>query len=393
MGIINYIFNRGKQRVSYDFDGLFENIQQNAMKSIALETCANYIARTFSKSSFLFDGDNKSKAEHWGYRFNNLANPNQTATEFWSSFVKTLIQNGEALAYVNSNHEMFVADSYVRNHQMTGDTFNITVIQNIPVNIDASREEVLFVEVENDDLKAFVNDLWEDYGTVLGKLLQSQKTANQLRFHMEIPRDSVRERARELANRSEATSDDKTSKKDNFVTAVKKKLENDSVVPIILPNGAKYEEYRSQTSSKVSYIEDIAKMKMQYINDVADILGIPNGLIHGDLADNQKNYDTYIATVIEPLAKKIASAMTHIVFTKADVTQGNNIRLVGFKNYDLFSLSSSIDKLLSSGSFTRNEIRKELGYKPVEGGDKFLLTKNYMELDSIGKENNEETRD
>lgn len=239
MGIINYIFNRGKQRVSYDFDGLFENIQQNAMKSIALETCANYIARTFSKSSFLFDGDAKSKAEHWGYRFNNLANPNQTATEFWSSFIKKLIQNGEALAYVNSNHEMFVADSYVRNHQMTGDTFNITVIQNIPVNIDASREEVLFVEVENDDLKAFVNDLWEDYGTVLGKLLQSQKTANQLRFHMEIPRDSVRERARELANRSEATSDDKTSKKDNFVTAVKKKLENDSVVPIILPNGAK----------------------------------------------------------------------------------------------------------------------------------------------------------
>ena len=378
MGIINYIFNRGKQRVSYDFDGLFENIQQNAMKSIALETCANYIARTFSKSSFLFDGDNKSKAEHWGYRFNNLANPNQTATEFWSSFVKTLIQNGEALAYVNSNHEMFVADSYVRNHQMTGDTFNITVIQNIPVNIDASREQVLFVEVENDDLKAFVNDLWEDYGTVLGKLLQSQKTANQLRFHMEIPRDSVRERARELANRSEATSDDKGNKKDNFVTAVKKKLDNDSFVPIILPNG-----------SKVSYIEDIAKMKMQYINDVADILGIPNGLIHGDLADNQKNYDTYITTVIEPLAKKIASAMTHIVFTKAEVTKGNNIRLVGFKNYDLFSLSSSIDKLLSSGSFTRNEIRQELGYKPVEGGDKFLLTKNYMELDSIGKDNHE----
>ena len=87
----------------------------------------------------------------------------------------------------------------------------------------------------------------------------------------------------------------------------------------------------------------------------------------------------------------IASAMTHIVFTKAEVTKGNNIRLVSFQNYDLFSLSSSIDKLLSSGSFTRNEIRQELGYKTVEGGDKFLLTKNYMELDSIGKENNEET--
>ena len=76
MGIINYIFQRGKQRVSYDFDGLFENIQQNAMKSIALETCANYIARTFSKSSFLFDGDAKSKAEHWAIGL--ITSPTQT---------------------------------------------------------------------------------------------------------------------------------------------------------------------------------------------------------------------------------------------------------------------------------------------------------------------------
>ncbi len=60
MGIINYIFNIGRREF---LDGLF-GIQQNAMKSI--ETCTNYIAR--SKSSFLFDGDAKSK-RNIKYRF------------------------------------------------------------------------------------------------------------------------------------------------------------------------------------------------------------------------------------------------------------------------------------------------------------------------------------
>ena len=81
--------------------------------------------------------------------------------------------------------------------------------------------------------------------------------------------------------------------------------------------------------------------------------------------------------------------MNYIIFNRRELQKGNKVQMVGFKNYDLFSLSSNIDKLVSSGSFTRNEIRRELGYDPVEGGDVFLLTKNYMELGSIGKEKDE----
>ena len=102
MGILDYIFNRGKQRLSYDFDDIFKDVQQNSMKSIALETCANYIARTFSKSSFVFFCDETKKRDIWDYRINHKANPNQTAAEFWSEFVKSLIKNGEALAYINN---------------------------------------------------------------------------------------------------------------------------------------------------------------------------------------------------------------------------------------------------------------------------------------------------
>uniref|UniRef100_UPI0040265544 phage portal protein n=1 Tax=Streptococcus anginosus TaxID=1328 RepID=UPI0040265544 len=395
MGILDYILNRRKQRSSYDFDDIFKDVQQNSMKSIALETCANYIARTFSKSSFVFFGDGTKQQDAWDYRINHKANPNQTAAEFWSGFVKSLIKNGEALAYINDKQEMFVVDSYVQQHSLTGDVFNISTIQNVPVSITADYDDVLFIRVENDNLETFINDLWNDYGSVLGRLFQNQKTANQLRFHLELPRDKIRERARDLANQASDKSEDNkesaSQKKESFLATITKKLENDSVVPILLPKDAKYEEYRSQTSIKVSYVEDIAKMKQQYINDVADILGIPNGLIHGDLADNQKNYDTYIATVIEPLAQKIVSAMNYIIFNRRELQKGNKVQMVGFKNYDLFSLSSNIDKLVSSGSFTRNEIRRELGYDPVEGGNVFLLTKNYMELGSIGKEKDEKT--
>ena len=43
----------------------------------------------------------------------------------------------------------------------------------------------------------------------------------------------------------------------------------------------------------------------------------------------------------------------------------------------LFSVLEFSDKLISSEEFNRNEIRSLLRYDPIDGLDKFLITKNY----------------
>ena len=51
-------------------------------------------------------------------------------------------------------------------------------------------------------------------------------------------------------------------------------------------------------------------------------------------------------------------------------------------------LAEAIDKLVGSGSFSRNEVRIRFGYDAVDGLDEFLVTKNY----SNGTENTLERR-
>ena len=61
--------------------------------------------------------------------------------------------------------------------------------------------------------------------------------------------------------------------------------------------------------------------------------------------------------------------------------------IVGKNEHDLFSLAEPIDKLVSSGVMTRNEIRELLGLERSQDSDldKFYITKNY-EMSSKGGE-------
>ena len=64
--------------------------------------------------------------------------------------------------------------------------------------------------------------------------------------------------------------------------------------------------------------------------------------------------------------------------------------IFGEGGLDKFALAENIDKLISSGAMTRNEVRLELGLEAVPGGDTFLITKNYQGENEIEKGESED---
>ncbi|EOD3710938.1 TPA: phage portal protein, partial [Staphylococcus aureus] len=67
------------------------------------------------------------------------------------------------------------------------------------------------------------------------------------------------------------------------------------------------------------------------------------------------------------------------------------IEIVGVNKKDPLQYAEAIDKLVSSGSFTRNEVRIMLGEEPSDNSelDEYLITKNYEKANS--GENDENT--
>lgn len=394
MGFLDFFtFKRGPTLDSATSD--IEEISKSvALKSSALEKNANYVARGVSKAKFWIKGPNARNHDDWLYLLNVSPNPNQTASKFLSEVAKTLIVEGSVLIVVIKGH-LYVADSYTKlESSLTGNTYHVSRVQGISVDETLKSDDVIFLENENSSLKEYAEELWRDYGELLGRLINRQKTANQVRFTFSMSRDRLREKAQELSDGGDdkaRTVGDK-SPRQKFMDRLVKRMRHDSIVPIPVNGDGNYQEYSNRYSSKASFVDDIKQTKNQFIDDVAEMLGIPTALIHGETADNQKNLEQVIEVVFEPIVRKLIDGLQKAIFTEQEYAEGNYIKATGLHKRDLFDIATPGDKLIAAGIAMADEIREEIGLNPLPNGlgQKLYITKNYEELGEKGERVNED---
>lgn len=354
-------FNRKQANESLEAVDIAGEIEELSIKNMALDIVVSYVSNVFSKTRFDFKGEN---IEDRLYILNNSPNINQSAQTFLKKISDALLREGEALVFQKDN-QFFLADSFYREEHITGDIFKSIMVGQWQSPKDLKREDVLYFSYKNQRLENFSNDLWKEYGNILGRLVANQKIANQVRATFEMP------------GKNKVDDDEAEEKKKTFLKALEEKIRTAVVALIPVSNTFKYEEQNAVASkNSPSYVEDIKKVKDMYINDVSDLIGVPRGLILGDKADNEKNYNLFIETVIETLQQIVVSELNKSL-TPQEYVKGMKYSAKSVRYRDIFALATNIDKLISSGSFNRNEVRRELEYDPIPDGDKFLITKNY----------------
>lgn len=393
MGIFDiFSFSRGRSLVDTEVEEETSELSKNiALKSAALAKVANYVGRSISKTKFVLKGPSVDQHKDWLYLLNVQPNPNQTASEFLAKVGKLLITEGEVLLLVKDGY-LFIADSYtVEEKSHKGNRYRVAAIQGNQLDEVFKSDEVIFLKNENDNLASFTEQLWADYGELLGRLINRQKTANQIRFTLGLPQDRLRDKAQEIADggpraKKSGAGNAKTSTQNKFYSRVAERIKNDSVVGIPLNKDGSYNEYSNRYSSKASFVDDIKQVKHQYVDEVCEVMGIPPALIHGDTADNQKNLEQMIEVVIEPMVRKLLDGLQVAIFSDADYAAGNYIKATGLMRRDLFDVATSGDKLIAAGIAMADEIREEIGLEPLPSGlgQRLYITKNYLELREEG---------
>ena len=104
------------------YTALFNAQATLGMKNAALESCVSYLARLISKGKFVFKNESSITDSDFNYALNVKPNPNQTASEFKVAMVKKLL-NGELLV-IRDNDKFYVADSFVTNYSLDGNTYS-----------------------------------------------------------------------------------------------------------------------------------------------------------------------------------------------------------------------------------------------------------------------------
>lgn len=381
MNLLDYFKFQRAPTFSDTDDGVTSELSKNiSLKYGALHKVSNYVGRGVSKAKFILKGPDAEKlSAEWLYKLNVKPNPNQTASQFLGEIGKAMIEEGEVMivAYKGS---LYIADNYSKEEEsLEGNKYHVTSIQGINVDEFFDADEVILLKNENDGLNNYLEKLWEDYGELLGRVINRQKTANQIRFTFTQPKNKIREMAQEAVDGENR----KESNQQRFFNRVIQKIKTDSVVGIPLSDkNSSYEEFSSKGSGRVTFVEDMDGLRKQYTDDLCQIIGLPPALIHGEMADNEKNYEIAVETIFEPIVQKLVDGLQHAIFDEKQYQAGNRVKVTGLHRFNLFDIATSGDKLIAAGLAMADEIREEIGLEPLPNGlgQRLYITKNYLEM-------------
>ncbi len=355
-----------------DLTALFDTTTKTHSKKLAISTCTNLLGRTVAQSEFrVLDADGDyDKGEIW-YRLNVRPNKNQTASEFWQEVIHKLIVNNEVLIIQDDDENLIVADRFVRKHYtLYDDNFQDVQVGDYEFKTGFRMSDVLYLHYSSENMHKLFGELYNDYGALYERVLEYQKRKNQIRSTVNISQIQGRD------------NEQKAAILQSFVDKTYAAIKNSSVAIIPQQKGIEYKEHNAGNAVTSSGVEEINKATDGYLDRVAVALGIPPVVLHGEMANAEGQIKNYLKFTINPLLKMIKEELTAKLLTKSDVLAGKSIEVKSLQYRDIFDIASAIDKIVSSGAFTGNEVRHEAGYARSDDPnlDKHFITKNYTEI-------------
>jgi len=384
MGFLSNVFQRNKELDSsyeFNFEG-FEVEQRAYLKTMALEVCIGFIARTVAMASFRISQNNKRVYDDWDYLLNVRPNTDQSAAEFWQDFTYRAIHNNEVLVVMNDSGDLLIADSFTRKeYAIFPDTFSNVTVKDYTFQRTFKMDEVIYITYNNEKLTKFMKGLFADYTELFSRMIQTSMFSNQIR-------------ATAGMDANQELSAEKLAKLQNFIdkmfNAFKTKVF--AIVPKL--KGFEYTEITNGTNGGRS-IEDITRISDKAVEHVAQLIGVPVALVRGDMSEYETALKAYDKFCYSPFLKKISDELNNKTIEKKDYQNGRKIEVYGIEIEDPLQRLDKVDKGIASGAITPNEGRvKFLRMEPSDDPamDKHYITKNYQEAQySKGGEKNNET--
>lgn len=383
MGLLN-LFKRETPIASFEFEELeriFGNLQ---LKSLAVDKSAEFVARIFSRSEFKYLEKGKTKKSDWDYLLNVRPNKNESASEFWQKVVYRLITKNEVLIFLTDDDQLLVADAFTRTkYAVYDDVFEYVSCRGYTFEKRFRMSEVIFLQYNNNRLQDYISDLFSDYEKLHTRLVEALARNNQIRGTLKTKNNGSFDK-------------EMLAKLQSYAEILFKSFNTKTIAIVPAQDGMEYTELTNTTGTSNISVEELKKLRRQFDDEVADILGIPTALLHGDMANLENSQKMFNSYCYQSLVKKMSDGLNFSLLTRRRYDDLSRFVIVGEGQRDKFALAESIDKLISSGSMLINEVRAELGLEAVPWGDKPLITKNYQigeQIEKGGKKEDESNSD
>jgi len=352
---------------------LYAIVAEIQIRELAFWSCVNMVANSVSKCELKTFANGKEVKGKEYYLWNISPNKNQNSTAFMHKLISQLYLHNECLV-IEENDQLLIADSFQQTeYALIDNVFEGVTVGNYTFGTKYRMSDVMYFKLSEKDMRQVTNGIYESYG----KLITYGMTAYQKsRGSRGILNYETIAQGNEKAK--EAFDDLMNNRFKKFFTA------ENAVLP--LPKGYTYSDTGSKTYSNEG-TRDIRSM----VDDISDFtakgFGIPPALAKGDIAGIKDAMVTYLTFCVDPLVDNIAEEINRKRNGYSGFVQGNYLKIdtKSILHVDLLSVSTAIDKLIASGAFTINDIRKLVNEEPIneEYANTHFLTKNYSSIDDV----------
>jgi phage portal protein, HK97 family len=345
------------------------------LRELAFWTCVNKIANAISKCEFKTYIKKKEIKGQEYYLWNYEPNQNQNATSFMNKLIGKLYRNNECLVVEVNNH-IYVADSYskevlaLKEYRFSGITFD-------GYELSETREmsEVMFFELNSENMRNLTNGMYETYSKLLIYAQDAYKKSRGKKGILNI--GAI---AQESENFDETFQELMSTHFKNF-------FESDSAV-LPLFDGYEYQDIsESGKTYSAESTRDIKSLADDIFEFTARAFSFPPSLAKGDVQDTGKAIDELLTFVIDPLIKMLQQEINRKRNGYTGFKAGNYVKIetLAVKHIDIFDIATPVDKLISSGAFTINDILEVLGKPRIEEdwANQHFMTKNYSKIQDL----------
>lgn len=358
MGIIGKIFNFNKSVPMNYWDDLMRQLQGDYddlhLRQYAVHTVVDRIINVCLLAQF-----QSEENRDFLYKLNYKPNPYYNGNEFKRKIITNMIYNGECLV-VKIFDDYYVADSYSYDEKTK--LFTVTTKYSAKEKT-YSIDDVLHIRYNNVEFRNFLNSLSNSYDKLYKRVLEVQMRQQQIRVYAPFKGVS-------------AKNEENSKRFMNFLSGMKKQLENESIAVVPRQDDYDVEEHSQNYLGRSA--EELGTIENMYVKQVANILQVPPLLFSGDLADTSEHSKNFVRWCVKPIMNEIANEF-NAKQTKSSLKNSlitvNTIECVYVSE---FEMARDVEKMIGSGVWTIDDVLVQLGKKRENTKDttRRYLTKN-----------------
>lgn len=359
---------------------LFDAAQDFQARLVALNVCVDMIANAISRCEFkTYTGGVEEISDEY-YLWNYEPNYNQNSSEFLHKLIYKLCTENEALVInttVSKKKEMlFVADEWDEDNSdptMKPNEYKNVTVGDRKYERSFTENEVLHFKLNNKNIYKITDSLFKSYCRLISTAARNYQWRNGQHWKVHVS---------QVAAGGE-----------DFMADFQKMLEA-QIKPFLDSNGAILPEFDGYDYQDVgrqkggSANSDGTRDVKTLIDDIFEMTArtfqIPAVLVLGQVEGTSDANNRFLTYCIDPICDQLSEEATRKRYGYKEWKKGNYLRVdtSSIIHFDIFANAANVEKLVGSGAFTINDIRRAANQPEIneDWANKFFMTKNIAPL-------------